>query len=171
MKMQCKDHFDPVFHIKCVPPSRCRPLPYLIAQLANLLINFSPLGVTKKLLCHTASPLSFVFKSTCNFSHTFFFGLSCSSGVPAYPSTAMRSPGLAPAGMMIGSTSVWSALEEINKINHPPPLIESNPPLTLMCIGPFPWTQRPASLQASNCIALPPDDSASAQWAQSWPVH
>lgn len=49
---------------------------YLIEQLANLLLSFCSAGVSRKFPCQVASPESLVFKSACNFSQTFFFGLS-----------------------------------------------------------------------------------------------
>lgn len=80
---------------------------YLIGQSFNVeLRTLSPLGVCKKLSFQTASPFAFVFKSTCNFSQTFFFGFNCSSGVPVKPSTVKRSPGAQPSGIIKGSTAV-----------------------------------------------------------------
>lgn len=44
---------------------------YLIEQLAMLLTIFASAGVNKWLPFHVASPAAFVFKSACNFSHTW----------------------------------------------------------------------------------------------------
>ncbi len=47
-----------------------------------------PLAVARLLPCHWAMQSADVFKSTANFSQTFFFGFSCSSELPdSYPST------------------------------------------------------------------------------------
>lgn len=79
---------------------------YLMWQLARRLDNFSLAGVNRKLSFQTAIPSEFVLRSTWSFSHTFFFGLSCSSGVPLKPSTEILSPGWADDGRTMGSTSV-----------------------------------------------------------------
>lgn len=53
---------------------------------------------------------------TCSFSHTFFFGLSLSSGLPfSYPSTKTCSPGEDPSGGSRGSTLLGSPSLEINR--------------------------------------------------------
>lgn len=55
-------------------------------------------------------------KHTCIFSHTFFFGLSLSSGLPvSYPSTKTCSPGDDPSGGSRGSTLLGSPSLEINQ--------------------------------------------------------
>lgn len=55
-------------------------------------------------------------KHTCSFSHTFFFGLSLSSGfLESYPSTKTCSPGDEPSGGSRGSTLLGSPSLQINQ--------------------------------------------------------
>ena len=55
---------------------------HLIGATAIFLHVMMPFAVTRLLPCHCATRLEDVLRSTDNFSHTFFFGLSCSSGEP-----------------------------------------------------------------------------------------
>lgn len=88
---------------------------YFIGAPVNDLVVTVPLEVIKSLPCHCAMRFPFVFRSSCSFSHTFFFGFSTSSGLPpSYSSTKTLSPGAEPSGGISVSTALGSSLKPSN---------------------------------------------------------
>lgn len=108
----CKLNFKSCFCVNQTQKLECISNFYLMDPFAMDKTLQTPAEVVKGKSLKRATKLQSVFKSTCNVSHTFFFGFRTSSGSPSNPGNLSLSPMGASLG---GSTnSTWIMKEGVH---------------------------------------------------------